>query len=163
MFRAFVFLLAAPLAFAVPAQAAKLKDLGWLAGHWAASGESHVQEIWSEPRAGTMTAMFRLATGNEVRVLEYVVVSEEKDGIFYRFKHFRPDYGTWEGDKPPLTLKLIEAKEGRAVFKNIVEVEDQPTYISYTLGEEGALTIVAGAAPNAPGDGETIKFVLTRQ
>ncbi|MFP4003055.1 MAG: DUF6265 family protein [Alphaproteobacteria bacterium] len=163
MFRVLVFLLvAAPLATA-PAQAAKLKDLGWLAGHWAASGEGHVEEIWSEPRAGVMTGMFRLVMEGKPAVLEYVVISEEKDGVFLRFKHFRPDFSTWEGDNPPITMKLTEAKEGRAIFKNVMEAENQPPYVSYLLGEDGALTVLVNTLPDEAEKGETLKFILTRQ
>lgn len=164
MFRAFgILLIAASFVLAAPAQAAKLKDLSWLTGHWAAAGEGHVEEIWNEPMAGSMTGMFRLVNGGKLRVLEYVVISEEEDGIFYRFKHFRTDYSTWEGDAAPFTLKLKELKKGRAVFKNIKEVENQPTYISYILNEKGELTILAGSSPDKAENSETLKFVLTRQ
>jgi hypothetical protein len=164
MFRMLILLtITAMLALAAPAQAAKLKDLGWLEGHWAASGESHVEEIWNAPRAGTMTGMFRLIGGEKLRVLEYMVISEEKDGVFFRFKHFRADYSTWEGDGAPLTLKLQEAKEGRAVFRNTIAAENQPSYISYLLGDDGALTILVGGPPDEADKGETLKFVLIRQ
>ncbi len=163
MFRLLIFLLAAPLAFVIPAQAGKLKNLSWLAGHWAASGESHVEEIWSAPRAGIMTGMFRLIMDGKPAVLEYVVISEEKDGVFLRFKHFRPDFSTWEGENPPITMKLVEAKEGRAVFRNVRKAENQPPYVSYLQGKDGALTVIVNSPPDKAEDSETLKFILTRQ
>jgi hypothetical protein len=145
------------------AHAATLKDLAWLAGHWSAEGEGRVEEIWSEPVAGTMTGMFRLVTDKELRVLEYVVISEEKGGIFYRFKHFNADYSTWEKGSLPLVFRLEDAQEGRVVFKNTREAENQPSYISYLLNKDGTLTILVGEAPDKADSGEMMTFVLKRR
>lgn len=148
---------------AAPASAAGVADLAWMAGDWQSEdGGSLVQEVWTEPRAGATTAMFRIVSGGKVRVLEYVIIAEEKDGIFYQFKHFRTDYTTWEGTNPPFRLKLIEAKPGRAVFRNTIDVEGQPTYISYLLNDKKQLVIRTGGPPDESDHPDTQEFVLTR-
>ena len=147
------------------ASAASVADLAWMAGDWRSEeGEGLVQEVWTEPRAGSMTGMFRLVGGGEVRVLEYLVIADEADGVVYQFKHFRPDYTTWEGDGPPIRLELVESAPGRAVFRNTREVEGQPAYISYLLGEDGRLSVLVGGPPVAPDeDYQGFEFVLGRR
>lgn len=152
------------LAAAGQAASPSVAELAWLAGHWRAeNGENLVEEAWSDPRAGVMTGSFRLLESGEVRVLEYLVVSQEADGVFYRFKHFRPDYSTWEGDGPPLDLRLVESAPGRAVFRNTREAEGEPSYISYLLGDDGRLAVLVGEAPVTSGEYRGFRFVLTRQ
>lgn len=149
---------------AVPAAAAGVNDLAWLAGDWRSEeGGGLTQEVWTLPQAGSMTGMFRLIGGGKVRVLEYVIIAEEAGGVFYQFKHFRTDYSTWEGANPPIRMKLLEAKPGRAVFRNTRDVEGQPTYISYLRDEDGRLSILVGGSPDAPGEYDGMKFMLTRQ
>lgn len=77
-------------------------------------------------------------------------------------KHFRPDYSTWEGDDPAIRLQLIESTPGRAVFRNTREIEGQPSYISYLMGDDGRLSVLVGDAPVTEGDYRGFRFVLTR-
>lgn len=146
------------------AAAGGVEQLAWLAGNWVSEeGGGLVQEVWTQPRAGAMTGMFRLIDGDEVRVLEYLVIADEADGVFYQFKHFRSDYTTWEGEGPPIRLELVESSRGRAVFQNTREVEGQPAYISYLLGEDGRLSVFVGGPPVESGDYDGFQFVLIRQ
>lgn len=146
------------------AAAASIEDLAWMAGDWRnGDGQNLTQEVWTEPMAGSMTGMFRLIQNAAVRVYEYVVITEEFDGIYYQFKHFRPDYSTWEGAGPHLRFELIDSEPGRAVFKNTGEIEGQPAYISYLRGDDGRVTVLVGAAPTAGNGYEGFRFVLTRE
>ncbi len=156
------FALLLSIALGGPAAAASIQDLAWLAGDWR-DGDEHnlTQEVWTEPVAGSMTGMFRLVRAGKVGVLEYVVIAEQSDGIYYQFKHFRPDYSTWEGDGPHLRFELVESAPGRAVFKNTREVEGEPAYISYLRGDDGRIAVLVGAAPSGGDDYEGFKFVLT--
>lgn len=152
------------LALVGPAAAQQSVDaLAWMAGDWRSEGgDNLVQEVWTDPRAGTMTGMFRLVRGGEVAVLEYVVITEVGGGVYYQFKHFRPDYSTWEGENPPIRMKLVESAPGRAVFRNTRKVEGEPSHISYLLGEDGRITVLVGEAPTTSGDYSGFQFVLTR-
>ena len=97
-----------------------LADLAFLEGHWRGSRDGLVfEEIWSAPEGGVMTAMARGVSAGEdpgkLRVLEYVVVSEEAAGVVMRFKHFNADYSTWETGGP-VTLTLSAAAENDVAF-----------------------------------------------
>ena len=114
-----------------------LSDIAWMSGSWNGTAlGGRAEEHWSVPLAGTMVGMFRLEGKGQTRVLEFLVI-EEKDGVVtYRFKHFKPDYQSWEDE--PLDFTLVEATEGRAVFRGAEE--QSPSALIYQL-EGDRLTI----------------------
>ena len=81
---------------AVAADRASLADLAFLEGAWR-GGEGFVfEETWSGASGGVMTAMARGFSGDDLHVLEYIVVSDEEAGVVMRFKHYNADFTTWE-------------------------------------------------------------------
>lgn len=102
-----------------------IEDLAFLEGHWRGGSDGFVfEEIWSSPEGGVMTAMARGISGETVRVLEYVVISEENGQLVMRFKHFNTDYSVWTGEENApleLTLKTLDGTD--AVF-----TADPPTH-----------------------------------
>jgi hypothetical protein len=78
-------------------------------------------------------------------VIEYVMITEEEDRIALRFKHFRPDYTTWE-DGRPLEFTLLSVSGHEAVFHSEVPDQNSPRRITYRLSNEGELSaVVAGS------------------
>ncbi len=93
-----------------------INDLAFLSGGWSGEMFGGVgEEYWSPPNGGSILAAFRLIQGGKTAMTEYILVLEEDDGVFMRFKHFNNDYTTWEKDAPN-TFKLTEVKNNRAVF-----------------------------------------------
>ncbi len=88
-----------------------------------------------------MLGAFRLVREEKVHVIEYVMITEEEDRIALRFKHFRPDYTTWETDGP-LEFTLISATPREAVFHSEVPDQHAPRRITYRLAGEGELAAV---------------------
>ncbi len=123
-----------------------LDDLGWLTGSWYGEGlGGEIEEHWTPASGGTMLGAFRLVVEGELRVIEYMMITEEEDRIAYRFKHFRPDYTTWEADRP-LEFTLIRVSEHEAVFHSEVPDQNAPRRITYSLSDEGELSaVVAGS------------------
>ncbi len=139
--RIFAFLIA--LLIAAPAVAEpSIDDLSFLEGHWRGGDENFTfEEIWSAPEGAVMTAMARGVAGGELRVLEYVIVSEEEAGLVMRFKHFNADYSVWAGEEDsPLTLVLSRVEGTDATF-----VSDPPTHtvksIRYWMPDEETLRV----------------------
>ncbi len=146
------------------ADLARVEGLAWMTGNWRADTDQGLaQEVWTGPRAGSMSGMFRLITGDRVTVLEYIVIAEEAEGVFYQFKHFRPDYTTWEGENPPIRMKLVEAQAGLAVFENTVRVQGQPAFITYRLEDDGRLSVFVGDEVNDSRQYQGLKFVLSKE
>ena len=150
------FLLAAA---AVLADAASLDDVAFLAGHWRGGDSFVFEDVWSEPMGGVMTGMARgVAIGEDgaetLRVLEYVVVSEEAGEVIMRFQHFCADYSTWEED--PIILKLTESAEGSAKFEG--EAGSSVPLIHYYLDDAGGLVTDVLTIENGEEDGFTLNF-----
>jgi len=109
----FLTLFAATPALANP----ELDDLRFLEGHWR-GGEGFVfEELWSAPEGGVMTGMARGVSSDTVRVLEYIIISQEEDGnVVMRFKHFNADFTHWDGEETPLTFTLEKIDGADATF-----------------------------------------------
>jgi hypothetical protein len=56
-----------------------------------------------------------------------------------RFAHFRPDYSTWEGDGPPLELRLARVTPTSAVFE--ATSTNSPARIEYVLEGPDTLAV----------------------
>ncbi len=128
--------------FAMPAHAEPtIDDLSFLTGHWRGGDENFTfEETWSAPAGGVMTAMARGVSDGEARVLEYIIVSAEADGLVMRFKHFNADFSSWEEGAEPLTLLLSEFEGTDATF-----TADPPSHtvtsIRYWLADEDTLHV----------------------
>ena len=86
------------LAAASPTRAGEdtLDALAFMSGTWRGGEDFIFEETWSAPAAGVMAGMARGHKAGELRVLEYIIVSEEADSVVMRFKHFNADYSTWK-------------------------------------------------------------------
>ncbi|GJL93682.1 MAG: hypothetical protein DHS20C05_00870 [Hyphococcus sp.] len=95
---------------------ATLEAMAFLEGHWRGGDDFVFEETWSAPEGGVITAMARGVSGGSLRVLEYVVVAQEEDGLVMRFKHFNADYSTWEDDGKFVSLPLTAWSDNDVTF-----------------------------------------------
>lgn len=113
------------------ASAADLEDLDFLTGVWRWDAPDGPVEEWWMPAAGhTKVAAFRWVRGDKTIVIELVIIAEEEEGTFLRFKHFGADYTAWEKDAP-LTYRLISAESNRAEFRLTAPNPDVPDVFIY--------------------------------
>ena len=146
----------AALFFAVAAEAKdpSLADLAFLEGHWRGGDDSFVfEESWLPAEGGVMTGMARGVGDGALRVLEYIVVSEEDGGVFMRFHHYKADMSTWEEE--PIVLRLEKTGDGMAEFR--ADETDTVPLIRYFVTEDGGLQ----ADVETYEDGERDSFSLT--
>ncbi len=87
-----------------------------MTGAWRGGDEFIFEETWSEPAAGVMSGMARGHQGGQLRVLEYIIIAEETDGVMMRFKHFNGDYSTWEKDGAVVALSLTTVTDNDVTF-----------------------------------------------
>jgi hypothetical protein len=94
-------------------------DMAFLEGHWRGGEDFTFEETWRAAEGGVMTAMARGVSygdsGGQLRVLEYILVSEEETGLVMRFKHYNANFTTWEKEGPT-TLVLTAAGENDVTF-----------------------------------------------
>jgi hypothetical protein len=134
-----------------------IEDLAFMAGHW--QGEifgGKGEEAWLGPAGGTMLGVFRLVHDGKTSVTEYLMITEEEDGIVFRFKHFDPDYRAWE-EEDPLTFHLVDHEKGRAALFEC-PVEQSPKRMTYRLREDGKLSILLESEED--GKTETVEAVF---
>jgi hypothetical protein len=117
------------LLIAPGALASELEKLGWLAGHWVSPDEA-AEEVWLEPRGGTMAGSFRWVFPNGRQVLEYLVIEETEDGVMLRFKHFNTDFEPWEKDQPN-TYRMRSVDQQQAEFDLINDNPGVPRQLTY--------------------------------
>ena len=127
----------------------KLEQISWLTGGWtgaALGGE--VEEYWTPASAGTMLGVFRLVVNGELKVIEYLLITQEKKRVVLRFKHFRSDYSTWEEDRP-LEFTLMKSSDRTALFHSEVPEQNAPRRITYQLdGDNNLIVTIEGSDEN---------------
>ncbi|MEM9495460.1 MAG: DUF6265 family protein [Pseudomonadota bacterium] len=124
---------AKPSAAATPT----LADVAFLQGAWRGGDEFVFAEIWSPPMGGVMTGMALGAAREDLKVLEYIIISETEDGLVMQFKHFNADYSTWE-ENGPVTLRLTETGANDVTFSADPPSETVKS-IRYFTPSDGAL------------------------
>ena len=135
-----------------------IEDLAWIAGHW--SGDAFggkAEEGWFAPDGGSMSGIFRLVTGGEARVFEFLLLEQEDEDVFFRFKHIGSGWKPLEDE--PLSYRLIRLEGQHAFFES---TSDQP--------KQGAPKSFSYARPHADSlivdvqtwDGEDFEIRMSR-
>lgn len=134
--RRLMLLLALTAALPLFAQA-KLDNLAWMTGHWAATIDGvEMEEVWLAPRGGLLVGMHRDISKKRTS-FEYQRIAETKDGIVYLAQ---------PSGQLPTPFRLTEMSGHHVVFAN--PEHDFPKRIIYWL-KDGKL------CARVEGDGES--------
>jgi hypothetical protein len=142
----------------LPSAGLELDQLAFLAGHWIGAHGEPYEEVWLEPRAGTIAGSFRWVFPGGRQVLEFLVIEETEEGVFLRFKHFGTDYVAWERDEPN-TYKLTTVEGASATFERVSDHPNVPKILFY--GREGDTLTFRGSSHD-PAD-DPLVLVFTRK
>lgn len=147
--------------------AARITDLGFLAGTWRGESGGLVEETWTTPEGNNIVGCFRwLRTDGTPRMLEMLAITSEPDGIRLRLRHYSATLGAKEAAEEPMTLKLAAVSLGGAGGATAAFVAerhaDSLDRITYRVERDVLWITVAfkaetGAAPRKP-----LEFRLTR-
>ena len=111
------------LALALPLSAATVADLAWMAGHWkGTSGDTIMEEIWTDPRGGMLLGMHRDVNANGRSFFEFLRIEETEEGLVYLAQ---------PRGAVPTPFRVVEITEGHVVFAN--PQHDFPQRIIYSL------------------------------
>jgi hypothetical protein len=106
---------------ALPAHAAKLEDLSWLAGTWVGNSKAvRAEEHWTAPGGGIMLCMHRDLVEGRQATFEFLRIIQRGDNVIY----IAMPNGR---NETPFPLKSIEVK--KVVFENLEH--DYPQRIIY--------------------------------
>lgn len=129
------------------APAFDLDDVAFLAGSWRSeAGNAVTEELWMPPRGGLMPGLNRSVRGSGRAEFEFLRLEATSEGVTY-----------WAspGGAKPTPFRLVEAKEGYALFTN--PGHDFPKRIEYRLEED---QLVASIAGDTPGPSWTFQKVI---
>lgn len=115
-------------AFAADPAAAKVEDLGFIAGAWKMAGPPVIEELWMKPAGGTLIGAGRVSGEGKTFFFEYLRIETRPEGIFYVAQ---PKGG------PKVDFKLVKLEAGEAVFENLAH--DFPKRVIYRKLPDGGL------------------------
>lgn len=131
---------------------AKITDLAWMTGTWAAPlGPNTLEENWTTATNGNIASMVRMTGPNGVSMWEVITI-EEKDGSLLM------NIQQWDAGFVPRTpaaqkMELVEVGDKRVKFKAITE--GPMNTLAYSIGADGSFNIEAGQP-----DGSVAKLAL---
>jgi hypothetical protein len=70
------------------------------------------EEIWSEPRAGTMMSVYRSVESGAVKFYDINSIIEKEGSLEMRLKHFHPDLSGWEEKDVVRVFPLLKLGPG---------------------------------------------------
>ncbi|MEW6278729.1 MAG: DUF6265 family protein [Candidatus Eremiobacterota bacterium] len=122
------------MALALPgaADSWKVADLAWLSGAWSGDG---MQEVWSEPEAGSMLGTCRGVQDGRTVHLEFMLLRDTPEGILLQL-HLPERQVT-------MPFRLVTLEPDLAVF----ERTDKPETLTYRRTPEGDLEITLDKRP----------------
>lgn len=107
---------------ATASPAAKVEDLGWLAGQWVSeAGGRWTEESWTAPRGGVMLGHSRSGRGDALREFEFIRIAPGADGALAYIA--QPQGGA------PVAFRLVRRDAASATFEN--SAHDYPQRIHY--------------------------------
>jgi len=127
----------------VPRPAAKLAEIGWLAGHWRGTGfGGEVEETWFAPKGTSMVGMFRLTNNGQAQIYEIFAIVEEEGSLALRLKHFTGALKAWEDKEKFVNFPLVKLEARAAYFAGL----------TYKLEGDDTLRVwvAVGAKPGEP-------------
>jgi len=130
-----------------------LASLQWMVGEWRGKlGERTVEEAWSAPNGGHMSAMVRLSNAAGIDMVELIAIEENDGGLMLYLRQFSPALEPRLSQDMPLEA-LAESSvsftaNADAVIKRLV----------YTLIEQETMRIDVTVA-----DGKVLSAYLKRR
>lgn len=100
--------------------AAKISDVGWLAGYWRGPGlGGDCEEIWSLPAGDRMQGIFTLSREGKLAFSEAMTLVEEAGSLVLKVKHFTPEFIGWEEKDGYVSFPLVKLGENEAYFRGL--------------------------------------------
>lgn len=138
--------------------AVPLENLAWIAGHWTGQAfGGKAEEGWFAPSGGSMSGLFRLVSGEQTRVFELMLLEQEGDEIFFRFKHIGPGWVPVEEEA--LSYRLVRLEGQHAFFESASDEPRQGAPKSFSYARVHADSLIVDAQT---WDGDDFEIRMSR-
>ncbi len=146
---------------AVPSPAkATLADMAWLEGRWRGEwGPRIAEQVWTGPKAGVMTGVFRLVENDKALVIELFTIVEKPEGLNFYIRHFTPELVAWERSEPA-RLNLVSLDAKKVDFEN--HLNGMPKHAILLRVDADTYTARSELAPET-GEPQVIEITYQRQ
>ena len=97
---------------------ATIEEVSWIAGDW--EGEAFggtFEESWNPPSGHSMLGMFKQINNGEINFYEILTISEEKESLVIRLKHFDKQLNGWEEKNEKLEAWLVNLEDDAVYFE----------------------------------------------
>ncbi|MEL6256207.1 MAG: DUF6265 family protein [Bacteroidota bacterium] len=122
--------------------AANLLDYDWIAGSWKGKAfGGTVEEVWTHPSGGSMMGSFKLVVKGEVGFYELMTITQEKETILMRLKHFHGNLKGWEEKDETVDFPLVKAEKNKLYFSGLTfeRVSDKEINVYVLIGGENGV------------------------
>ncbi|MCB0654971.1 MAG: hypothetical protein KDC57_02480 [Saprospiraceae bacterium] len=119
---------------------ADLQYVSWIAGHWRGEAFGGItEEIWSPPLGGSMMCAFKLVVNGEVSFYEICTITEEKNSLILRLKHFDGHLIGWEEKAETIEFKLVKVTPDKVYFDDFTfeRISDHEMNIYVVIESQG--------------------------
>ena len=146
-----------------PGVRATVDRLAFVSGDWElVDGEDLLTEHWTEPHGDCLLGSFRwMKPGGEVWMYELLTMRDEGEGVTLRFRHFAADLVGWEEKDDPLTLRLVELSENRAVFRHYGGDGD-PWTMTFHRRDADSLSVILDQSAGAKSEPQEFAYRRAR-
>lgn len=118
--KVFSLLVLSCFASAASAQDTSVKQLAWMTGSWEGPiGPNTLEENWSRPLDGTISALVRARGEGKTSMIELIVIEEENDTLVLRVQQWNP--GFTPRTPGPQVMALQSIGENQIGFKSTGE------------------------------------------
>ncbi len=117
----------------------KLASLAWMQGTWIKiDGKNYIEETWSEPKGDCMVGVLRWIKDGKVWMYELMAISNDKDKLVFRLRHFSREQTPWEKKDAGFVYPLKLITKDEVVFEN--PDRNQPRRFIYRRSGANELT-----------------------
>lgn len=96
---------------------ATLQDVSWIKGSWKGKALGGiVEEVWTPPLGNSMMCTFKLVVNGRVQFYEFITISEEKETLIMKLKHFDNNLHGWEKKEETVDFKLVKVTPNKVYF-----------------------------------------------
>lgn len=124
----------------IGAYKADLSKIKWIVGSWKGDAfNNKIEESWLPASGGSMMGMYKLYSEDQVKLYEFMVITEENESLTLKLKHFDSELKGWENKDKYIEFKLVKIMGNRVYFNayTFEKISDNEINIYVVISRNG--------------------------